>query len=104
MIARSKLSSLAPDLAPDSFLKVVVDIERRILSFGCELHIDCAEELLKDGSLSENLWGANVYLDKKQVDFVSFINIRPGKGNKSMEIAIPEIREIVGVVIREILF
>ncbi len=37
----------------DSFTKVVVDVERKILALGCELHIDCAEELLGDGSKNE---------------------------------------------------
>ena len=86
------------------FIKVVVDIERNILSAGCELHIDCAEELEKDGSQLANLWGANAYSKTKQIDFVSLINFRPAIGNRTMEIENPEIRKKVEVIIQNILF
>ncbi len=86
---------------PD-FFKVVVDIDRKILAMGCELHIDCAEELLKDGSSSKSLWGADIY-DGEKIDFVSMINIRPADGNRSMQITIPEIRKKVEGVIRSLL-
>lgn len=88
----------------DSFVKVVVDLERKILALGCELHIDCAEELLKDGSKSEDLWGANVYKDDQRIDFVSLINIRPAAGNRKMEIENKEIRDKVEIVIKTLLF
>lgn len=86
------------------FVKVVVDVERKIISLGLELHIDCAEELLKDGSASENLWGASVYAENKRIDFVSLINVRPADGNHSMEIQLPEIREKAEAVVKELLF
>ncbi len=86
------------------FVKVVVDLERRILSAGCELHIDCAEELAKDGSKRENLWGANVYPQKRDIQFVSLINIRPADGNRSMEIELPDIKEKVGAIITGLVF
>jgi len=81
MIIRSK--TLLSEFG--AFVKVVVDIERRVLAAGCDLHIDCMQELLDDGSLQRNLWGANVYGDGR-IDFVSLINIRPAEGNRSMEI------------------
>ncbi len=87
-----------------SFVKVVADIERKIISLGLELHIDCAEELLKDGSVPKNLWGANVYAENKRIDFVSLINVRPADNNHSMEIQLPEIREKVEAIIKELLF
>ena len=88
---------------PRDFLKIVADIEQNILATGCELHIDCAEELIADGSDGKNLWGANVYLDKQKIDFVSLINIRPKDGNRTMEIVIPEIKEKVQEIIHRIL-
>ena len=86
---------------PRDFVKVVVDIERGVLSAVCDLHSDCADELVADGSQWGNLWGANVYLDEKRIDFVSLINIRPAVGNRSMTIELPAIRAKVEAVIRK---
>lgn len=74
------------------FTKAIVDINQEILSIGCELHIDCAEELIKNGSVAKDLWGFNIYPDFN-LDFISLINIRPADNNRSMEIQNPEIRE-----------
>lgn len=89
---------------PDSLVKIVVDIERNILSAVCEYHVDCAEELSEDGSKSESLWGANVNFDDKSIAFVSLINIKPARGNRSMEIKLLDVREKVEAVIRVLLF
>jgi len=86
------------------FIKVVVDLEKKLMAVGCELHIDCAEELIQGGSISKNLWGANVYMSDKRIDFVSLINIRPNDNNRSMEIQDPDIREQVTAIIKERLF
>ncbi len=88
------------DLVVPSFVKVVADIERNVLSYGCELHIDCAEELMRDGSVSGNLWGANVYFEEKKIDCVSLINIRPLDNNRSMRIELPDIKEEVERIIK----
>ncbi len=87
-----------------SFVKVVVDIEREIISVNCELHVDCAEELMKAGSLYTNLWGANVYPQDKKIDFISLMNIRPADNNRSMDIEIPEIRKKVEDIIKKLVF
>ena len=87
-----------------SFVKVVVDIERKILAAGCDLHFDCAEELLVDGSKSEHLWGANIYPETGKIDFISLINIRPSAGNRVMEIQKPDIKASVERVIKDLLF
>lgn len=72
------------------FTKAVVDIDKGILSIDCEFHIDCAEELIKNGSNGKDLWGFNIYPDF-HLDFVSLINIRPADNNRSMEIQNKEI-------------
>ena len=77
----------------DSFVKVVVDVERRVLALGCEVHVDCAEELMGDGSRAADLWGANFYPDTKAIEFTSLINIRPKDGNRSLGIQLPEVRK-----------
>ena len=87
-----------------SFVKVVVDIEKRILSADCELHVDCAEELMKDGSLYADLWGANVYPKDRKIDFISLINIRPADNNRSMDIEDTTIRKKVEDIITTLVF
>jgi len=87
-----------------SFVKVVADIERQIISVGCELHVDCVEELMADGSLYANLWGANIYPEDKKIDFIALINIRPASGNRSMEIEDTNIRKKVEDIIKKIVF
>ena len=87
-----------------SFVKVVVDTERKILAAGCDLHFDCAEELISDGSKSEHLWGANIYPETNKIDFVSLMNIRPSAGNRTMEIQNPDIKASVEMVINNLLF
>ena len=42
-------------------IKFVVDIDKEIIAIGGEMHADCEELLLRQGSLEENLWGANIY-------------------------------------------
>jgi len=88
----------------DTFIKVVVDIEREFISIGCELHVDCAEELMADGSLHANLWGANIYPQDKKIDFISLINIRPADNNRSMEIKDEAIRKKVEDIIKDLVF
>ena len=87
---------------PSPFAKAVVDIKRQLISVGCELHIDCAEELIKDTSRSEDLWGINIY-PNGEIDFISLINIRPSANNRGMEIQIQEIRETIKKIVEKFL-
>ena len=84
------------------FIKAVVDVERGKVSISCELHIDCADELLKDGSLGKSLWGINIYPDKS-IDFVSLINIRPAENNRSMKIESGELRDKIQKIVNNFL-
>lgn len=72
--------------ALQSYIKLAVDVERGILVGGGEHHADCEEALLEDGSLQENVWGADWYPDTRTVGFGAPINIRPRQGNHGMEI------------------
>ncbi len=88
----------------EEFVKVVVDIERNILAYGEELHLDCADELVSDGSDRNNLWGANIYPENKDIQFVSMINMRPQSGNNSMEIKLGDVKEKVRKIIHSLMF
>ena len=84
-----------------SYIKLAVDIERKILAGGGELHADCEAILLGDGSKQENIWGANWIPSTKKVGYEAMLNLAPRRNNPSMEIQDPKIRHRVEVVIRE---
>ena len=79
----------------------MTDIDKYILSAYCELHIDCADELIENGSEYKNLWGANVYQDGK-IEFTSMINVRFPK-NQSTEIQDKEIKTKVASIIKKLI-
>jgi hypothetical protein len=82
----------------DDMVKYVVDVERRIVAVGGQLHADAEQRLLEAGSRQTDLWGANYYPGKAPedcIEYTSLINIRPAQGNRSMLIADEAIRERV---------
>jgi hypothetical protein len=85
------------------YIKVAVDIDRKLLSGGGELHADCEQILLKDGSQQDQIWGADWYPFNQTVGHESIINIRPRLNNRSMEIQSPCIREQVSEVLYNLL-
>ena len=87
----------------EDLIKIVVDIRRRILSGGGEMHADCESVLLEAGSEQDDLWGANWYPAEQRIAFESLINIRPRVGNRGILIQSQELREKVESVTREIL-
>lgn len=87
----------------ETMLKIVVDIRRRVLAGGGEMHSDCEALLLEDGSEQDDLWGANWYPSEQEIVFESLINIRPRLGNRGILIQNEELRQQVDSVAREIL-
>lgn len=87
----------------DEMIKIVVDIRRRILSGGGEMHADCEAVLLEDGSEQDDLWGANWYPAEQRIAFESLINIRPRLGNRNIVIQSQELRDTVESISRGIL-
>jgi hypothetical protein len=87
----------------ERMIKIVVDIRRRILSGGGEMHSDCESILLEDGCEQDDLWGANWYPAEQRIEFESLINIRPRQGNRSVLIQDEAIRRQVESITREIL-
>lgn len=70
----------------DIYIKTVIDIERKICSAGMQWHYEGEKILLGEGSKQEHIWGGGIELSTQQIDFNSFINIRPSQGNNSNEI------------------
>lgn len=69
-----------------TYIKLAVDIRRGVLAGGGEMHADCEEILLDDGSMQEDIWGADWDPFQQQVTYESLINIRPRQNNRSMEV------------------
>lgn len=59
----SDLKKLAAQRFGD-MVKVVIDVEKKIIALGAELHADEEALLLERGSNQENLWGINIYIDQ----------------------------------------
>jgi hypothetical protein len=100
-IKKSELSELAKERFGD-LIKAVVDIERKVMVIGGELHSDEEVLLLEQGSQQKNLWGINLYpdkIDEEWIEFDSMINLRPSQGNCSRDVKDPntrlKIKEIV---------
>lgn len=85
------------------YIKLAVDIERGILAGGGVMHADCESALLEDGSIQEDIWGADWNPASKQVSYESLINIRPRQSNSSMEILDPKRRSRVAQIARQLL-
>ena len=96
------------ELAASGFgdlVKVVVDVERRVMAVGGELHADEEAALLERSSSQRHLWGINIYpglSEEERVEFDSMINIRPAHGNRSRGVDDPAIREAILVIVGEL--
>jgi len=85
-----------------SMVKIVVDLERALVAVDAEMHADLEELLLEEGSQQMDLWGANVYFEGPVfLEFTSLINIRPGQGNRSMEVQDPALRAQIEALVRQ---
>jgi hypothetical protein len=89
--------------ALDTYIKLVVDVQREFLVGGGVLHADCEAVLLEDGSRQEDVWGADWDPASRQVTFEALINIRPSQNNPSLEILDPIIRTRVAEITRRLL-
>jgi hypothetical protein len=93
------------EMAHGSFgtlVKGVVDIKRRVMAIGGDMHADEEQLLLSDGSEQEWLWGINIYPDSEgsdRVEFDSMINIRPSQKNFSRGVENPEIQKQIRTIV-----
>ena len=87
-VSKEELLELAQDSYVD-MVKGVVDLKKRVLALGGELHADAEQILLDQGSKQEDLWGFNIFIDKNRdeyLEYKSMINIRPKQGNRDREV------------------
>ena len=90
----------------EDMVKYVVDVERRMIAIGGELHADAERLLLDSGSRLSDVWGANYYPGTGRegcIEYTSSINHRPALGNHSVLIEDPAIRERVREVTFELI-
>jgi len=76
-----------------TYIKTVIDIDRKICSAGCNRHFESEKILLDQGSKQSGIWGGGIDFDTKDIDFNSFINIRPSSNNTSNDILDANIRK-----------
>lgn len=76
------------------YIKTVIDIEKRMCSAGMNRHYEGEQLLLKEGSKQSQLWGGGIDLETNEIDFNSFINIRPRDNNTKNEIQSEKIRQV----------
>ena len=84
------------------YIKLAIDINRRVIAGGGEMHFDCEQALLADGSEQKDIWGAGFMPMEQKITYDSLINIR-SRQNRSMEILDPEVRAKVADIIKEFL-
>jgi hypothetical protein len=104
-IAKSFLTEIAKERFGD-LVKAVVDIKRRVMVIGADLHSDEEALLLEQGSLQADLWGINLYPENFETDFIEFdsmINLRPSQGNRSRGVNDPEVREKIKEIVNELI-
>ena len=87
--------------ALQTYIKLAVDVRRRVIAGGGTLHADCEAALLEDGSQQGDVWGADWIPESREVRFESLINIRPKQGNRKLTIEDAALREQIERVVRE---
>lgn len=95
-------------LAQNSFgdlVKAVVDVEKKIMIIGGELHADEETLLLENGSEQKNLWGINIYPEIENEDWIEFdsmINLRPSQENRSRGVENIETQKMIIEIVEKL--
>lgn len=100
-ITKEELQKISKDL--DGYVKIVVDIEQKILTAGGTRHVLGEEMLLNEGSKQRDLWGGGLDLETREIDFDSMINIRPNQENPSRIVLSQDIRNKMVKIIQSLL-
>lgn len=103
-ITMEELEQAAKETFGD-FVKAVLDVKRRIMAIGGELHADEEALLLEDGSDQNDLWGINIYPQNKKderIEYDSMINIRPSQANRSRDIEDEQTKVLIEEIVDEL--
>ena len=74
------------------YIKTVIDIEKKICSAGMDRHFEGEQILINKKSKQKYIWGGGIDLETKEIDYNSFINIRPRDNNTKNEIQSEDIK------------
>lgn len=99
--SKEQIEEMLEELEP--IVKLAVDIHRKLLAGGGQMHADCEAVLIEDGSSQEDIWGANWIPATQSVEFEALINIRPNQQNYSMIIQDTTIKQQVEDITRQLL-
>ncbi len=103
-ISNVELKKMAEEMF-GNLIKAVVDVEKKIMVVGGELHSDEESLLIENGSKQQNLWGINIYPELRGEDWIEFdslINLRPSQGNRTRGIDDPEIRKRIIEIVNDL--
>lgn len=78
------------------YVKTVIDIQKKVCCAGMDRHFEGEKILLDSGSKQSNIWGGGIDLETREIDFNSFINIRPQDNNLKNEIQNEQIKKVFG--------
>ena len=104
-ITKAELTQIAEKRFGD-MVKAVVDVEKRVMAIGGELHADEEAVLLEQGSMQDSVWGINLYVDLSEqewIEFDSMINVRPAKHNRSRSVENEEIKKKIVQIVNELI-
>lgn len=99
--SKEQIEEMAQHFA--GYIKIVVDVEKGILSGGGDRHSDEEKALLEDGSRQKNLWGGGLDVKTNELDYNSVINLRPNQDNPSRDILSKEIRQKFDKIVKTLL-
>ena len=77
----------------DSYIKTVIDINKKVCSAGCDRHFESEKILLEQGSKQSDVWGGGIDIETRGIDCNAFINIRPSDNNPTNEVLNGKIRK-----------
>lgn len=100
-ISLTKLKEIAERRFGD-MVKAVIDLKRKVMAVGAELHADEEAFLLQQGSEQTDLWGINLYPDlpmPDRLEFDSMINIRPSQNNRSRRVEDAAVRKVIAALV-----
>lgn len=103
-ISKQTLKQIA-ELRFGDMVKAVVDIEKKIMALGGELHADEEAVMIENGSRQADLWGINLYPGKTgrdMIEFDSMINIRPSQENRSRSVEDKIIQNRIIAIVKEL--
>ena len=75
-------------------IKTVIDVERKVCSAGMNRHFEGEILLLDARSSQSDIWGGGIDIETIEIDFNSFINIRPRDNNRGERIENLEVQDV----------